>query len=252
MSQSESVIVCEGYFDRAFWHGLLMHHFKCTDQRKEGPWGRVPGGGVYGFTSPTGRALRIVPTNTRPRKGNSRNPVFQGGELFLQERQTQPIEYMILNIDADTESAEEDAARDYSAQLLKLIQETVSEAVLWAEREVAFGDPVTCISLIPWHFPGEVSPPVPQKQTLERLVSVALGAVYPERAKNVTSWLDSRVDSPKPSPKEVTWSYMAGWHAELGCEAFFKEIWRDSQVADELIRILQGNGSWEIITRFTE
>ena len=252
MRLHESVIVCEGYLDRAFWHGLLMHHLGCTDQRKEGPWGRVPGGGIYGFTSPTSRALRVVPTNAQPPKGNARNPVFQEAQGLLQGRQTKLLEYMILNIDADTESAEADAARDYSAQLLRFVQETVPESQQNPDGDVLFDDSATCISLIPWRLQGEAKSPVPQKQTLERLVSAALGIVYPERAKNIASWLESRVDIPKPSPKEVTWSYMAGWHAELGCEAFFKEIWRDNLVAAELIRILQENGSWDAITRFAE
>ena len=34
--------------------------------------------------------------------------------------------------------------------------------------------------------------------------------------------------------KAYSWSHMAGWYSEMGCEQFFQALWRDASVAHAL------------------
>ena len=49
-------------------------------------------------------------------------------------------------------------------------------------------------------------------------------------------------------PKDHAWSYMAGWYAEHGCEAFYSSLWNDVRVVAELESRLQAAGAWQIAT----
>jgi len=81
---------------------------------------------------------------------------------------------------------------------------------------------------------------------LERLVCAAVVAAYPLRADAVQTWLASRPAPPAPTPKEYAWSYMAGWYAEYGCDAFYSNIWRDAAVTSALEDRLRQSGAWRI------
>lgn len=104
----------------------------------------------------------------------------------------------------------------------------------------------TMVALIRWETNDPPAPSVPDQQTLERLVSAALAAAYPPRAKAVQDWLDARPNPPQPDPKEHAWSHMAGWYAEHGCEHFYANLWRDADVARELESRLRSSGAWRI------
>ena len=90
----------------------------------------------------------------------------------------------------------------------------------------------TVISIVRWKASDAASPGLPAQQTLERLVCAALVEAYPQRGQAVQEWLDSRSDGPKAGIKEFGWSYMAGWYAEYGCEAFLGKLWNDKRVAE--------------------
>ncbi len=88
---------------------------------------------------------------------------------------------------------------------------------------------------------------MPTQQTLERLVSAALLAAYPARAKPLQDWLDSRPLPPATDPKEHAWSHMAGWYAQYGCEAFYSNLWNDPQIVSQLESRLRLSGAWQIV-----
>jgi hypothetical protein len=82
MSQ-ESVILCEGYHDRAFWGGWLKSLGCVVPQANnkalatrivKDPWGRSVSSGQFGYHSPTGNFVRILkaadPTFTTSPKGD--------------------------------------------------------------------------------------------------------------------------------------------------------------------------------------
>jgi len=115
-----------------------------------------------------------------------------------------------------------------------------------ADGEIELDGGATKVILIRWEVNDPPAPGLPDQQTLERLVSAALAAAYPARAKSVQSWLDARPDQPRTDPKEHAWSYMAGWYAEKGCDAFYSNLWNDGLVAAELKSRLQSSGAWQI------
>jgi hypothetical protein len=68
----------------------------------------------------------------------------------------------------------------------------------------------------------------------------------------VDQWLKSRPNPPPPDPKELAWSHMAGWHAEHGCEPFYKLLWQDAAVATQLESRLRECGAWRIAEALAE
>ena len=118
--------------------------------------------------------------------------------------------------------------------------------------EFLLDDGATLVSVIRWEAPDGILEGVPSQQTLERVVCAALVAAYPARGPAVHKWLKSRPDSPPESPKESAWSYMAGWYAEFGCEAFYRRVWADDRVAAELKSRLVECGAWRIAEALAE
>src|SRR5438105_2863164 len=99
---AESTILCEGYYDRAFWTGCLLA-LGCTDAGKN-PDGtrkkvfdlasRAVTGGQYGFLTGTGNFIRIVPCRG---KAN----ILPEARDRLHRRHTDPIRRLVINIDPD-------------------------------------------------------------------------------------------------------------------------------------------------------
>jgi hypothetical protein len=116
------------------------------------------------------------------------------------------------------------------------------------EGEIEVDQGATKVSLVRWEVSDPPAPGLPDKQTLERLASAALAAAYPARAASVQNWLDARPTPPAADPKEHAWSYMAGWYAEHGCEAFYSNLWNDPRVVAELESRLRSSGAWQIAT----
>ncbi len=119
----------------------------------------------------------------------------------------------------------------------------LAESRSWrGSGEYLIDEGTTGIVFLPWWTPDPPAAEIPHQQTLERLICAALAEVYPERAKAVATWLAGRPDPPKLNSKDHAWSYLAGWYAALGCEAFFKCLWDDP-----LVEGWQGQGFWELI-----
>jgi hypothetical protein len=119
-------------------------------------------------------------------------------------------------------------------------------AAVNADGEIEVDGGATKISLVRWEVADPKAPGLPDQQTLERLASAALAAVYPARAASVQRWLDARPIPPGADPKEHAWSYMAGWYAEQGCEAFYSNLWNDPRVVAEPEARLRSSGAWQI------
>ena len=100
---TESVILCEGYYDRAYWAGLLAYlgladpglkpGFKqrstVSDIRKE-----IVSHGQYYYYTPTDNGVRVVPCG-------SKDKIPERIRIFLLDRETKPIASLIINVDAD-------------------------------------------------------------------------------------------------------------------------------------------------------
>ena len=92
----ESVVLCEGYHDRAFWAGLLLSRCGCVKSTRD-PFGEtVQGAGQYGFCTLSGQFARVVPA------GGDADRVLQAGRTRLGRRRSKPLRRLVLCIDDDT------------------------------------------------------------------------------------------------------------------------------------------------------
>ncbi len=95
-----------------------------------------------------------------------------------------------------------------------------------------------------WHADGDFGPGVPAKQTLERLVCGALSRAYKNRGQTVQEWLVATGGN--PMPKSYSWSHMAGWYAKHGCDDFYRLVWREELVRQELQALLDDRWKKEL------
>ncbi len=246
---SESVILCEGFHDRAFWDGWLTYLGCKSDGFKPGttgypasdPWGDKVRGGQFAYRSKSDLFIRLRPCN-------GKSNLLREIRVRLSQRSTKPLRRLILNVDADTIAVGAPVMATGLRQqgILHRVQQLDPGASLNAEGHIEVDGGTVNVALIRWETTDPPAPGLPDQQTLERLVCAALAAAYPQRATSVQDWLDKRADRPPLDPKEHAWSYMAGWYAEHGCEDFYANLWRDAKLASELEARLRSSGAWQI------
>ncbi len=241
---SESVILCEGYLDRAFWAGWLTH-LGCTILRERGQVydaiGRPVHRGQYMFRSKSERFVRVVPCKGRPN-------VRREARARLDQRGLRPrLTRLILNTDTDVDLALPSAATGSRHEdIVALVRQFDAAATIGPEGDIAADEGATIVSLVRWETADDVTLGVPTRQTLERVVCAALVAAYPVRGPLVDRWLKSRPDAPPARAKEFGWSYMAGWFADHGCEAFYELLWKDPLVVVQRESRLRAAGVWRV------
>jgi hypothetical protein len=248
---SESIVLCEGFHDRAFWAGWLTH-LGCSDEGyrpgtsgypQRDPWGDpVRGGGQFAYRSRSGAFIRVRPCGGRTK-------ILTDAEVRLRDRALRPVSRLVVTVDPDTSVSAAGPATGLRAQdVERFIQANIDPAaVRGAAGEVAIDGGAAVICLVRWEVNEPPNPAVPDTQTLERLTCCALAAAFPARGQNVGSWLASRSSPPlTPDPKEHAWSYMAGWYAEHGCDFFYRHLWSDLLVARELETRLRATGAWQV------
>jgi hypothetical protein len=253
---SESVVLCEGYHDRAFWAGWLLY-LGCVDPGKptpghvrrgtiRDPWNDPVAGGHFAFHSLSGKFVRI-------QRCQGRTNIRPAAERRLAQRASRAITRLVLNIDADTQADGTATSTGLRQQdMLQFITSTIDPAALLnADGEIEIDRGATMIALVRWETTDTHGPSPPPQQTLERLVTAALIAAYPTRAKAVQDWLASRPSPPSANPKEHAWSHMAGWYAEHGCDAFYSNLWNDPAVVHQLESRLKAAGAWQIASALT-
>jgi hypothetical protein len=248
--EAESVVVCEGYHDRAFWDGMLQH-LGCVSvipvaDRPRDPAAEFFKRGHYGYRSQRLALIRIVPAGGKAK-------VMPAAADYLRDRQEQPmLTRLIVNVDDDSEGAE--VVRHQGASVLPLGLSPDD----WQPdgKELVTLDTGTRVGVVVWQcLDSQATVGVPAKQTLERLVCAALAEVYPRRAQAVQSWLDNRPKPPADSPKAFSWSHMAGWYPEEGGEAFLKLLWDEHVnpgLPAALQRRLEAGGAWNLIAGLAE
>jgi hypothetical protein len=247
---SETVILCEGYHDRAFWKGWLTH-LGCTDPGLPpagktnrvpifDPWNAQVKGGQYAYNSKSTHFIRVQPCQG---KAN----ILPAAHLRLAQRSSKQLQRLIINVDPDVSAAGAGARATglRHQDVFHLAQTLDPSASVNADGNIEIDGGATTVALIRWETNDPPGPGLPDQQTLERLVCAALAAAYPLRARAVQDWLDARPDPPPPDPKAHAWSYMAGWYAEHGCEDFYTHLWRDAGVVPELEPRLRSSGAWQ-------
>lgn len=242
----ESVILCEGFHDRAFWKGCLKH-LGCQDLPGRPPFydpfnKKVPPG-HFVFLSTSGAFIRL-------QSCGGDKAVLGRLEDRLVERTTNALRRLVVNL--DTDASDEAGLALRTAGLRAAVESRVVKAdpscSTTPDADLAVDGGATLVSTVFWGAADPMTPELPGKQTLERLVCAALCAAYPGRGATIANWLASRAPAPPQSPKEHAWSHMAGWYADAGCDEFYQAIWRDGLVVAELEARLRANGSWDAMT----
>lgn len=250
MNEPESIVLCEGFHDRAFWSEWLLR-LGCTDPGVQaGKTERVAvmdaqGKPVtrrqFGFRSRNGAFIRVVPCGGKSGLLNELRGRIKG-------RTIDPLRYVVVCMDSDTD-APSSGGLSGGTQLsdlgnfLRGFEPSVKVEPPWLELD----DGAAHVALIRWETHDPAGTGLPTKQTLERLVCAAILAAYPERGAPVANWLASRPGPPPLTQKEFAWSQMAGWYAEHGCEDFYRQVWRDPHIAHELESRLRAAGAWPIV-----
>ncbi len=250
---SESVILCEGYHDRAFWAGWLTH-LGCTDpghrdggRRREvsDPWSKKVVGGQFAFRSQTDKFVRIIPCH-------GKDNLLRMAKSRLKDRDRE-LDRLVFSVDADTYAGEGDCSGiTLNDRAVEGLVREFGEVARDDHGDRVLDDTNTTISVVRWQTDETPSPGLPDKQTLERVVCAALAETFADRPAAVQTWLDSRPDGPPAGPKEFAWSYMAGWYAEYGCEAFYRTLWEKDTVAAALKSRLESAGAWRIAQALAE
>jgi hypothetical protein len=248
---SESVILCEGFHDRAFWKGWL-EHLGCQDPgvpqpggsgRRPiyDPWKDKVVGGEYAFLALNGGFIRVVPCH-------GKSKIRQTASIRLKLRGSKALARLVINLDSD-QTASGVKVGPSGLQLhdvLSMVRGFDPAAAPNAANEIELDGGATKVSLIRWEVTDPPAVGLPEQQTLERLVSAAIVAAYPSRAKSIQDWLDQRPIPPTADPKEHAWSHMAGWYAEHGCEFFYSNLWSIPEVVAQLETRLRSSGAWQI------
>jgi len=257
----ESVVLCEGFYDRAFWAGWLKH-LGCSDpgEPKNGgsrrpvidPWGIRVQTGQFGFRSRSNRFVRVVPCHGKSRLlPEFRIRLKEECEQVRQDAAVSRLARLVLAIEPDTVAGSGSPRTGLRHRdLLAIVRELEPQAQEDGQGDIALLGGTTFVSLVRWELAVENAPGIPAQQTLERVVCAALVAAFPKRGATVQTWLDGRPEAPAAGPKEFVWSHMAGWYAEHGCQDFFSYLWsaesRDNGVREELEKRLRACGAWRV------
>lgn len=169
---TESTILCEGYYDRAFWTGCLLVA-GCRDARYQVDGSTVRGpvmdlasnqvkGGQYGFWSSTGNFVRIVPCH-------GKSNILPEAKSRLHRRVTHPFRRLVLNIDADSLPGTVGTGlqlKDVEA----IVRAFDPNAALDTEGNLSLDQGTVLVNLIRWETTEPASQKLPTTQCLERLV----------------------------------------------------------------------------------
>lgn len=256
------LILCEGYDDRSFLAGFLQHHCQCTerapDDRRPSKYGR---GGYVFFATEESHEIHVLPCG-------SVSQVLKAFKNRMQEIASgvdSEVDFLTIFTDHDTlPDGREFVAAGNSSPFIKpgSIKDLLDGAEIkyqesadgrvpqWYVEKADKSQCALALLHIRTHDPAS-RPGLPSKQTLERLVCLAIAKGHPDRPSTVTDWLGSRKDKPthtdRQESKEHAYSYLAGWYASDGCDYFFRHIWEQAQPREHLVQEMRDTGILQTI-----
>jgi hypothetical protein len=227
--ETESIVFCEGYHDRAFLDGWFR--IRGCKSWKDKPYppnnDAKLGGGQFAFQTPRQRWVRVVQVGG---EGN----LLKKASVFVKEARARAVSRIVLVWDVDGDAQGEESRRQ-SFERWAIERGAVAASSSDFHLPPDLGD--TTLSLLLWRADdpsaGEPSDPtlpdLPPQQTLERLVCAAIRDTDPDRCRDVVRWLSTRSSPPKEEKRHKTHVafHMAGWFSNWGYEGFFKALWDD-------------------------
>jgi hypothetical protein len=245
---NSSIVLCEGYHDRAFLQGALLH-LGCTDpglqpdgSRKPtlDAWGKHVTGGAYGYRS-KGEDFVLV----QPCRGKDKIPAQL--RQLVDGWQTRRYSRIVVCTDDDRDARTNISAPSGAAWVEQAARQADQAAGSTQVGDIRVFDGDLTVSNLTWWTGDTHGAELPWKQTLERLIVASVRAAYAERGGAVATWLTSLPGGAKDGPKEYAWSHMAGWYADCGCDGFCRLVWDDVKIAAELEARLRACGGWRIL-----
>lgn len=246
-----SFILCEGYHDRAMWKQLLLS-LGCVslgkpedakDRSVRDPAGKSVRDGNFALQTVTGKYVQIAPARTP-----SRMPTLARDLMKIRRDMAR----MVVCVDSD-QSADESMRKSSVIQGVRsvfldefgndMVQATVGSKFRLGDCEVTAVD---------WCTEDTSDlPAVPKKQTLERVICLAMYRAYPQRAESIQRWLDSVVaahnDADSGHHKAPLLSHLAAWYPDSASyEGLIARIWADEKVVPNLVQILTAVGIWSV------
>lgn len=239
---AHSLVICEGYHDRAFWAGLLGHvgFSDPSDggQRTVHAWGKQVRGGRFAFDSPGGHRLLVIPAR------GFRGDVGRAAHAFLKRCQIEPIRHVVLCVDDDSlapddDRAEPPKAREPAQDWFRTLVRTKTDGGSITGEGRAILPQGENLHLVVWKTDDPPAPGLPAFQTLERVVCAALVETHGDAVESVARFLADAGHVGRPAVcKGHAWSFMARLWPESGCDDFYRQVWRDAAVAEALERRL--------------
>lgn len=229
-----SVILCEGYYDRAFWDGYLENSgwIGGASNIPKDPHGSThKGQGKHAHAHTDGNFVLLVPCEGESKLREAFQAWLPSLKAYSERTDACDRYQIIVNRDDDSLEGGENPTRgaDTVRQLL---------------QEAGTLPPKIEVKSVVWKAYSSSTLGIPEKQTLERLVCVAIVSAYPERAQVVEDYLH------KKDPKSYAWAYMSKWYGENGCDDFYQGLWRDEKLRMELERLLKEIGAWTVFESF--
>jgi len=164
LAPTETVILCEGYHDRAFWAGFLEDAgFQDARPKRAGgsrgtaidPFGKPVASGDFAFLSNAGEFVRVRPCHGAPK-------VIERMKDRLTQRKTAGLEHLIINLDTDASDEGNDsiAREDLSRAIRDRIRQIAEDFVEEPDGDVLLDQGATRISGVYWRrlFPAGVAP----------------------------------------------------------------------------------------------
>jgi hypothetical protein len=221
---AETVILCEGWDDRAFWQGWLTR-LGCQDIRSAALPGRdvgvdpsndkVRGEGHHGYRTPMGGFIRVIPVH-----GDDKVISAVPAELIRAEARDHPVERIVVCVDGDAEAKANGLIQRHPSPQVPL------ELAIW---KVGPNPPADERGVL-----------VPAQETLERVVCAGLALAHPNRARWLFDVLATRPEPGGKPHKVHCHAWFSMWFSESTTNDFFSFVWRDPAIAAPIEQILEG------------
>lgn len=243
---AESLVLVEGFDDRDFWKGLLLH-LGCKEARKEpvAAHRQSPG---FTYLMSSGALVHVIPFKALP--GISKGAELQGiVAQKLKARTHKPFQRLVVSPDADLYLTRESAAEGVGGMVLA----TCPDAKPNEDGDWLVDGGKFIVSAVFIHADaakdgeGQWPAGVPAQPALEQLACAALCRVYPDRGRAVAAWLGARPAPTGKDHKAHAWSFYAGWSTDHGPGDFYGSLWRDEKIAAELRALLEKQRAWRVI-----
>lgn len=250
-----TVVLVEGYDDRAFWSGYLRHVCGCVPsvaipavRRAALPAAAHPllkqTGGTYSYLTPTDAVIHVIPYQ-------GSQPGAEPLRALLRKRlagrgaSSDPLRGVVVCTDDDRPAgAPPRQDRAWLAQLLAAAGVTdLAPPTAGEEAAIRLIDG-TLVFPVHWRAAPGPDPALPAQQSLERVVCAALQAVHPARVQSAREWLARRPSPPADAKdhKAMAGTLWAGWAANDGWARFYEALWEDGGIRQALLGTLPALG----------